>query len=85
MYATNSDGSDSLILFLTDSSKSCVIDSGASFHATSQNEIFQDYVKGELEKVYLGDDEPYDIVGKGDVMVSLSNDSMLKLKNASMY
>ena len=26
--------------------------------------IFQNYVKGELEKVYVGDDEPCDIVGK---------------------
>jgi len=38
-------------------------------------------VKGELGKVYLGDDEPCDIIGKGNMMVSLSNDSMLKLMN----
>ena len=38
-------------------------------------------MKGELEKVYLGDDELCDIVGKGDVMVSLSNSSTLKLRN----
>jgi len=31
--------------------------------------------------VYLGDDEPCDIVGKGDVMVSLSNGLTLKLRN----
>ena len=43
--------------------------------------MFQNYVKSELEKVYLGDDEPYDIVGKGEVMVSLSNGSKLKLRN----
>jgi len=46
-----------------------VIDSGASFYATSQD-IFKKYVKGELEKVYLGDKQ-CDIVRKGDVMVSL--------------
>ena len=38
-------------------------------------------MKGELGKVYRRDDEPCDIVGKGDVMVSLSNGSMLKLRN----
>ena len=31
--------------------------------------------------VYLRDNEPCDIVGKGDVMVSLSNGSTLKLRN----
>jgi len=38
-------------------------------------------VKGELEKVYLRDDEPCNIVGKGDLMVSLSNGTMLKFRN----
>jgi len=38
-------------------------------------------VKGELGKVYLGDDEQYNIVRKGNVMVSLSNGSMIKLRN----
>jgi len=31
--------------------------------------------------VYLGDDEPCDIVEKGDVVVSLSNGSMLLSRN----
>jgi len=39
------------------------------------------YVKGELRKVYLGEDEPCNVVGKGDVVVSLSNGSTLKLRN----
>jgi len=34
-YITESDGSDALILSLVKSSKSWVIDSDASFHATS--------------------------------------------------
>ena len=37
-------------------------------------------MKGDLEKVYLGDDELYNIVGKGDVIASSSNGSTLKLK-----
>ena len=49
------------------------------------NDIFQNYLIGELEKVYLGDDEPCDIVRKDDEMVNLSNGSMLKLKNIKQY
>ena len=82
VYVTESDISDALILFLAGSSESWVIDSRASFHATSQRNIFQNYAKGELERVYLGDDEPYDIVRKGDMMVRLSNGSTLNLRNA---
>jgi len=37
-------------------------------------------MKGDLGKVYLGD-EPCNIVGKGDVTISLSNESALKLKD----
>ena len=81
MYVTVSDGFDVLILFLAGFSESWVIDSGASFHATSWHNIFQNYVKSELGKVYLGDNKPYNIVKKRDVMVSLSNGSTLKLRN----
>jgi len=73
-----------LILSLAGYSESWVTDSAASFHATSRLDIFQNDVKGELGKVYLGDDEPGDIVGKGDVMVSLSDDSTLKLRNVKL-
>ena len=71
-YITESDGFDALIMSLAESSESWVIEFGASFHVTSRQDIFQNYVKGELGKVYLRDDEPCDIVGKGDVLVSLS-------------
>ena len=70
-----------MILSLASSSESWVIDSGASFHTTFRRDIFQSYVKGELEKVYLGGDEPYDIVEKDDMMVSLLIGLTLKLRN----
>ena len=38
-------------------------------------------MKGGLGKIYLRDDEPCDIIGKRDVVVSLSNGSTLKLRN----
>ena len=65
---------------MADPSELWVIDLDASFHATSRHDIFQNYVKGELEKMYLGDDESCDIIKKGDVMVNLSNGSALKLR-----
>ena len=80
-YIMESDRFDALILSLAESSESWVIDFDTSFYATFRQDIFQNYVKGGLEKVYLGDDEPCDIVGKGDVMVSFSNGSILKLTN----
>ena len=64
VYFKGSDGSDVLILSLASSSESWVINSGASFHTTFRHDIFQNYVKSELGKVYLGDDEPCDIVGR---------------------
>ena len=70
-----------LILSLAGSSKSWVIDSNAPFHATFHHEIFQNYMKGDIGEVYLGDDQPSNIVGKGDETVSLSNGSTLKLKD----
>ena len=42
-------------------------------------------MKGKLEKVYLGDDELCDVVRKGDMKVSLSNDLTLKLRMSNMY
>ena len=71
-YIMESDRSDALILSLAESSESWVIDFDTSFYATFRQDIFQNYVKGGLGKVYLGDDEPCDIVGKGDEVVSLS-------------
>ena len=47
-YITESDGFDVLILSLAESSESWVIASNVSFHATFRQDIFQNYVKGEL-------------------------------------
>ncbi|XP_022889192.1 uncharacterized protein LOC111404645 [Olea europaea var. sylvestris] len=57
-----------------------VIDSGASFHATSNRELFTSYEPRNLGKVYLGDDQPCDVVGKGEIQIKL-NGSVWKLKD----
>ncbi|XP_068658201.1 aluminum-activated malate transporter 8-like [Aristolochia californica] len=77
----SSSGNDvALICSLESKDESWVLDSGASFHATSQKELFEKYVSKNLGKVYLGDDQPCDIVGKGVVKIQL-NGSVWELKN----
>jgi hypothetical protein len=58
---------DALILSLDNIIDSWVVDSGASFHATPHRKYFQDYVQGDFGQVYLGDDKPCKIVGKGKI------------------
>ena len=72
---------DALILAFDYKSESWVIDSGASFHATAHKEYLKNYVQGDFGKVYLGDDEPCDIIGKGDVQIKLPNGSIWQLND----
>ena len=55
---------DELILSMDSNAESWVIESGVSFHATSNRKVLQNYVAGDLGKVYLANDEPCDIMGK---------------------
>ena len=77
---STSGGDDALICSLESKEESWVLDSGASFHATSQKEFFEKYVPGNLGKVYLGDDQPCAIIGKGVVKIKL-NGSVWELKD----
>ena len=61
--------------------ESWILDSGASFHSTSCKESLQNYVAGNFGKVYLADDEPLDIVEKGEVQLKTVNGTIWKLKN----
>ena len=60
-----------LILSTDGNAESWIIDSGASFLATSNREVLQNYVASDFEKVYLGDDEPCNIVGKDNVEIKI--------------
>ena len=55
---SNKSGEDPLLLSLESVDDSWVLDSGASFHATSHRGYFIDYVQGDFGLVYLGDNEP---------------------------
>ncbi|WVZ13527.1 hypothetical protein V8G54_011093 [Vigna mungo] len=78
--ASTSGGEDALICSLENKEESWVLDSRATFHATSQKEFFENYVLGNLGKVYLGNEQSCEIVGKGVVKIKL-NGSIWELKN----
>ena len=56
---------DALILSIDSPIESWILDSGPSFHYTSQREIMDNYIGGDFGKVYLDDDEPLKIVVRG--------------------
>ena len=59
-----------LILSTSDTkSNSWMIDSRASFYATSCTNCITNYHKGQFEEVFLGDNKSCEIVGKGDIML----------------
>ena len=75
---------DALILSLDNRSESWVVDSGASFHATGNKDLLQNFVGGDLGKVYLGDDASCNIIGKGDVKINLVSGTVLQLKDVRL-
>lgn len=64
---------DALLLSLESVDDLLVLDSGASFHATPHRGYSIDYVQGDFGFVYLGDNETYQIFGKGKVKIKLYN------------
>jgi len=82
--ASTSGGGDTLICSLESKEESWVLDSGASFHATSQKEFFRNYVPGDLGKVYLGNEQSCKIVDKGEVKIKL-NGSVWELRNVRHF
>jgi hypothetical protein len=56
---------DALILSVYNISKSWVVDSGPSFHATPHRKHFLDYVQSDFGQVHLGDDAPCKICWNG--------------------
>ena len=70
MVSKNSE-EDSLLLSLKSVDDSWVLDYGSSFHATPHRGYFIDYVQGDFGLVYLGDNEPCQIVGKEKIKIKL--------------
>ncbi|KAB5537969.1 hypothetical protein DKX38_015502 [Salix brachista] len=62
---------NALLLAVHSTVEDWILDSGASFHASSHQELMQNYIAGG--KVYLDDGEALNVVGMGDVDVALPN------------
>ncbi|RVW31691.1 Retrovirus-related Pol polyprotein from transposon TNT 1-94 [Vitis vinifera] len=74
---------DALLLAVDSPLDDWVLDSGASFHTTPHREIIQNYVAGDFGKVYLADGSALDVVGLGDVRISLPNGSVWLLEKVT--
>uniref|UniRef100_A0A803M738 CCHC-type domain-containing protein n=1 Tax=Chenopodium quinoa TaxID=63459 RepID=A0A803M738_CHEQI len=79
--ASSDEIGDALILSVDSPIGSWILDSGASFHSSPCKDIFQNFKSGKFGKVYLADDEPLEILGKGDVMIKTSSGSSWKLED----
>lgn len=55
------------------------VDSGASFHCTSQRDVFHDYASGDFGEVIVGNGHKCPIVGKGTVTVKVPEKGHLVL------
>ena len=64
---------DALILSLENIIDACVIDSGASFHATLDKKHFHDNVRANFGQVRLGDDKPSKIIRMGTMFIKQQN------------
>lgn len=57
-----------------------MVDSRASFHATSDRKHFQDYVQGDFGQVRLGDGKPCKIIRMGTIFIKQENGNQWLLK-----
>lgn len=57
----------------------------ASFHSSPHHEIMEKHMKGNFGKVYLADDEPLDIVGRGNVHIKLPTSSIWTLHDVRHF
>lgn len=50
-----------------------MIDSSVSFHPMENKECLKNYMQGDYDKVYFGDEMTCNIIGKGDAWLNLPN------------
>ena len=68
---SNKSEEDALLLSLESVDDSWVLDSGASFHATTHRCYTIHYVQWDFRLIYFGDNETCQIVGKGKIKIKL--------------
>ncbi|KAJ0102904.1 hypothetical protein Patl1_04799 [Pistacia atlantica] len=60
---------------------SCVIDSGASIHATSRKDLFTSYTIGDFGTIKMGNDGLAKVIGIRDACLEMDNGSSLILRD----
>ena len=78
--SASEDVDDALVCCVDSPIESWILDSGASFHSTSCRELLHSYVAEKYGKVYLADNEPLEITGKGEVHTRTANETQWKLQ-----
>ena len=71
---------DALLLTIESLLDDWVLDSGALFPTTPHQEIMQNYVAGDFNKVYLADGTALDVMGMGDICILFPNESVWLLE-----
>jgi hypothetical protein len=71
---------NALLLSVESPLNSWVLDLRASFHTTQIHEVLENYVAGDLGKVYLANGTVLDVVGLGDVCIRVHSDSVWKMQ-----
>ena len=71
---------DALLLSVDNPIDSWILDSGASFHTIPIHEILENYMAGNVKRVYLADGTALDVVGTDDVCIRVHSDSLWKLQ-----
>ena len=74
-----------LILSVDNITKSWVVVSVATFHATPHRKHFLDYVQGDFGRVHFGDDAPCKIVGMEKVKIKQRKGNQWLLKEVNMF
>ncbi|CAM8913540.1 unnamed protein product [Rhodiola kirilowii] len=78
--ATTENIADALVPSVKDPLETWVLDSGASIHCCGNADILEHYTSGKFGKAYLANNEPLEIVGKGDIQVKAPDGFMLQLR-----
>ena len=78
--SASEDDEDAFVCCVDSPIESWILDSGASFHATSCRELLHNYVVGKYGKIYLIDNEPLEITGKGEVHIRTASGTQWKLQ-----
>ena len=79
--ATTDEIEDALLCSLDSSIDSWIMDSGASFQTTPSLELLFNYVPGKFGKLYLADGKSLYIIGRSDINIRTSNESVWTLNN----